>query len=569
MIFYDFEVFIYDWLVVFMDTEKKKREVIVNDRDKLKRFYRDNQDRIFVGFNSRNYDQYIFKALLCGFNPYDMSQFIIEEGRNGWEYSNQISRVYLLNYDIMTNFFSLKQLEAFQGERIKESSVPFTIKRKLTDEELSEVIAYCIHDVEQTMKVFMKRASEFSSHMSLINTFGLPMRNLNKTKAQLAAIILGAHMVENRGDDFVLDIPDNLKIEKYRHIVDWYRDKSNLSYDKSLSVDVFGVQHDFGWGGLHGARKKYKGRGIFLNMDVASLYPSIMIEYNFLSRNVKDASKYKAIRDERLRLKKLKDAKQLPYKLVLNSTYGASKDAYNALYDPRAANNVCVAGQLLLLDLIEHLEHGSKFSIELIQTNTDGILLKLDSMADVPRVEAVCREWQERTRLELEFDLYENGYVYQKDVNNYLVGDVSKNVHKSKGAYVKKLSPLDNDLPIVNRAIVDYLLKGMPVQKTIRDSEKLIDFQKVVKLSNKYECAIHNGERMSEKVIRVFASRDVRDGMLYKLKRDGRRLEKVANTPERCRINNENIIGERVPDWLDRRYYIDLALKRIRDFLGE
>lgn len=39
-----------------------------------------------------------------------------------------------------------------------------------------------------------------------------------------------------------------------------------------------------------------------------------------------------------------------------NSTYGAMKDKFNPLYDPKQANNVCVTGQLLLLDLLEHLE---------------------------------------------------------------------------------------------------------------------------------------------------------------------------------------------------------------------
>ena len=35
-------------------------------------------------------------------------------------------------------------------------------------------------------------------------------------------------------------------------------------------------------------------------------------------------------------------------KIVLNGTYGASKDKHNNLYDPLMANNVCVAGQLLI-----------------------------------------------------------------------------------------------------------------------------------------------------------------------------------------------------------------------------
>lgn len=35
----------------------------------------------------------------------------------------------------------------------------------------------------------------------------------------------------------------------------------------------------------------------------------------------------------------------------------------------------------------------------------------------------------------------------------------------AKGAYVKKLYPLDNDLPIVNEAIVNYFLKGIHQKK--------------------------------------------------------------------------------------------------------
>lgn len=35
MIFYDFEVFEYDWLAVFIDVTNRKEHVIINDKDKL------------------------------------------------------------------------------------------------------------------------------------------------------------------------------------------------------------------------------------------------------------------------------------------------------------------------------------------------------------------------------------------------------------------------------------------------------------------------------------------------------------------------------------------------------
>lgn len=49
------------------------------------------------------------------------------------------------------------------------------------------------------------------------------------------------------------------------------------------------------------------------------------------------------------------------------------KDETNAAYDPRNNNCMCINGQLMLLDLIEHLEVVPGF--ELIQSNTDGLII--------------------------------------------------------------------------------------------------------------------------------------------------------------------------------------------------
>ena len=566
MIFFDAEVFRYDWLFVFMDTDTQKTTVIVNDRDELKQFYEQNKTNVWVGFNCRHYDQYIFKAILCDFDPYEVSQWIIAGKQGGWGYSGAFRKIPFYTFDVMTDrYHGLKQLEGFMGNDIRESEVPFDIDRKLTAEELASVTKYCRHDVEQTIEVFLNRIEEFESQMSLIKAFSLPLSYISKTKAQLTAAVLEARKID-RDDEFDIVLPNTLRIKKYRHIVNWYLVPEHRDYDKKLEVDIAGVPHVFGWGGLHGAIPNYVGCGIFLNVDVASFYPAIMIEYGFLSRNVADSTKYRQIRDERLRLKAEKNPMANPLKIVLNGTFGASKDKYNPLYDPRQANNVCVGGQLLLLDLIEHLEVSG--CCELIQSNTDGLILKVRGQLDIDRVREVCAEWEERTRMVLEFDEFER--IYQKDVNNYLVVHEDGS-YKSKGAYVKKLDVLDYDLAIVNKAIVSYFIHGTPVEETIMAADKLIDFQKIVKVSEKYAYAMHGNERRPEKVLRVFASRVRTDGMVYKIKRDGKveRVEKIANTPERCFIINEDVNGMAIPRKLDRKWYIDLVKKRIEDFLGE
>lgn len=563
MIFYDFEVFKLDWLVVLNDTDTRQSHVITNDSDQFKSFYEQHKSNIWCGFNSRQYDQYILKAILCDFDPCDVSQHIIAKKQGGWSYSRLFMRIPLNNYDVMTDRYrGLKELEGFMGSNIKETSVPFDIDRPLNDNELQEVIQYCTHDVEQTMEVFINRIEEFESQMSLIKAFNLPLSYLGKTKAQITAAILDAKRI-SRDDEFDIILPDTLQLEKYRHIVDWYMHPENRDYKKSLVTDVAGVEHVFGWGGLHGAIPNYQGRGIFLNVDVSSYYPALMIEYGFLSRNVADPTKYRQIRDERLRLKAEKNPMANPLKIVLNSTYGASKDKYNGLYDPRQANNVCVGGQLLLLDLIERLEG----SCELIQSNTDGLIVKVRRRRDIERVRSICAEWEQRTRMVLEFEEFER--IYQKDVNSYLVIHQDGS-YKSKGSYVKKLDNLDYDLPIVNKAVVDYFIQGTDPKVTIDRCEQLREFQKVVKVSGKYLYGMHNDEILSERVLRVFASRGRGDGGVFKVKdvKCELRIEKIANTPERCFIENARVMEMKVPRKLDKRWYVDVARRRISDFLG-
>lgn len=558
VLFFDAEVFLADWLFVIIDPVNHEKYVFINDAEKLASFYEEHKEHIWIGYNSHYYDQYILKGILCGFDPYEISSFIIAEKKQGWQYSSLFQKIQLYEFDIMATTHSLKELEGFMGNDIRESTVSFSIDRKLTEKELKEVVSYCTHDVEQTIEIFLHRKEEFDSHIALLKAFKLPLKYISKTKAQLAAVILKANKI-SRSDEFELNTPVNLKINKYKQVLDWYKNSSNHNYDKSLEVTVAGVPHVFAWGGLHGAREQYKDEGILLNVDVVSFYPSLMIEYGFLSRNVEDPTFYKEIYKERIRLKAEKNPMQQPYKIVLNSTYGAMKYKYNTLYDPRQANNVCVVGQLLLLDLIEKLEtHWT-----LIQSNTDGLIGKIRRKADLKKIKEICKEWEERTHMKLDFETFKK--IYQKDVNNYIIIHEDGSC-KSKGAYVKELSSIDNDLPIINLALKKYFIEGMPVERTITDCRDLMMFQKVVKLSYKYSHALYGKEALAEKCLRVFASKDNNDMGVYKVKENGR-VEKIANTPERCFIANDSVNNRRIPRRLDRDWYIKLAKKRIEDFI--
>ena len=85
LISYDSEVFAYDWLVTLKDKETGVYTCIWNDNEALKMALSD--DCIYVGFNSKHYDQYIIKAIAAGFAPEEIKKvndFIIAGGQ-GWE----------------------------------------------------------------------------------------------------------------------------------------------------------------------------------------------------------------------------------------------------------------------------------------------------------------------------------------------------------------------------------------------------------------------------------------------------------------------------------------------------
>lgn len=560
MLFYDFEVFAYDWLVVIIDTDTRDEHCFINDIQGFINFYNQHKKDIWVGYNSRHYDQYIAKAIICGFTPQEMNEWIIVKRNNGWEFFRDFWKIKFYNYDVMTNKTrSLKQLEGFQGHDIRESSVSFDIDRKLTSSEIEEVIQYCRHDVHETMHIFMETISEFESHMELLKMFNMPLKYVSKTKVQLSAMILEAKRPTiPRDDEFDFSFPPTMAIRKYTQVLDFY--ETTKDYDKVCEVEVAGIPHLFAWGGLHGARRNYYGKGYFLNIDVASYYPALMIEYGYLSRNVKNPEKFSEIRDRRLEYKAAKDKRQAPLKIVINGTYGAMKDKYNELYDPLMANNVCIGGMVLLLDLIEKLEP----HCTLIQSNTDGILVKLNHPDDYYLIDDICYEWEQRTRMKLEFEEFTT--VIQKDVNNYILVDAAGK-YKSKGSYVKKLNLLDNDLPIVNEAIVNYFVKGIDPEETIFNCTELIKFQKIVKVGNKYDYARYGRRRMHERVFRVFASVDKNDKELCRVKNGT--AEKIPYVPDICFIMNHDITNESIPSKLDYWWYLDLAVERINAFVGD
>lgn len=596
LVFYDFEVFRYDWLVVCINPFNHTQEVIINDVEKLRKYYEANKELIWCGYNTRHYDQYILKGLLCGFDAWEINDFIINKGCAGWQFSSLLNKIKLINYDVALLNSSLKQLEGFQGHNIHESSVDFRIDRKLTQAEIMETVKYCTNDVEETINVWIEKKEDFEAQFSLVKMFDLPLMSMSKTKAQISAEILECEYVE-RNDEWDLFTLDCLNLQKQKRWLtvkkkkrkgddtstddkvlgkvymspdEWFLTEKYQDYRYYFECEVAGVPHQFGWGGIHGAEKKYHYKcdkdHLLVHVDVESYYPRLMIWHNLLTRNAKRPDRFRDMFNLRMELKHARKKKaQAPLKIVINGTFGICKDKNNKAYDPRNANLICVNGQLLLLDLIEKL--GAIPSFELIQSNTDGLIIKIHRK-DFEALDDICYEWEERTDMKLAFDYIKE--IWQGDVNNYVFTQFDGKVER-KGSYVKELSGIDNDLPIINKAIMDYLLKGIKPEKTINDCDELIQFQKICKLTNKFNCVTHKNRRYYNKCYRIFASKRNSDETVYKIKTEKgeERLYKFANTSEHSFIENGDITGAKVPTYLDKQWYIDLAEKRIKEKFGQ
>ena len=75
-----------------------------------------------------------------------------------------------------------------------------------------------------------------------------------------------------------------------------------------------------------------------------------------------------------------------------------------------------------------------------------------------------------------------------------------------------------------------------------------------------------DGEKVPvQKVNRIYATKDTRYGKLFKVKAENDSEAKIEMLPEHCIIDNDNHLS--ITD-VDKQFYIDMAKKRINDFMG-
>lgn len=583
---YDTEVFAHDFVVVFKNKRTGEYAIFHNDNIGVRNFI--NESSIYCGFNTKGYDQFIVKAICSGFSPEEVKQvndWIINGGQ-GWQ-CPLLDGVFLRfnNVDVMDDMqmgLSLKAIEGHLGLNIEETEVDFSLKRPLTPGEVALTIKYCKHDVDCTEKLTDLRENYLKNKIYLGGLKGADeVKALSMTNAKLTALYVDAQKHTEYTDEREYKYPDNLLREyiptEVFEFFDRLYDKEVPSDDlfkSKLNIIVGDCPVTLGFGGIHGAIPFYQEREqegrIIRNYDVASYYPHLMTICGYTSRNIPEPKIYADMLETRMKAKKAGDtATANALKLVANTTYGAMLNKYNDLFDPLMGRSVCISGQLFLLELSRHLIAECS-TLKIVQLNTDGIMVSFHE-SDYNKVLTITKEWQERTGFELEEDKIKS--ITQKDVNNY-VEIPCEGKPKIKGGYlVRGIAPagafnINNNATIVAKAIVDYFVHGTPPEETIKGCDDIFAFQLIAKAGAKYREAYHlvDGEPESvQKVNRVYATADERYGKLYKVKAENDATAKIEMLPEHCIIDNDNHL---TIDVVDKTFYIEMARKRINDFLG-
>ncbi len=570
IITYDIEVLKHDWIMVFKEGEDYR--VIHNNKEQLKAYIDKliKDKSILVGFNNYYYDDIVVAGVLLDKDPYEISKKLIKGERVN-------HKLNLITLDVMQELplgVGLKSSQANLGMSIVETPIDFNLDRPLTKEELELLIGYCKNDVKDTEMLFKIRQDYFQAKFEIVSEFGLSVENVKKTRAILSSKVLKCQKVKIPNDRLHIDYDPNINWNIIpTELRDFFK---QCEYDyrcggdykeiesRKLKLIIAGVLHILAFGGIHGAVEKYNASGNFLQIDVKSYYPNLIIINNFMSRASQEPQKFKELKDTRFSLKAQKNPREYIYKILINATFGAMKSEFNTLFDPKQANNICINGQIILTQLILELSP----YCQLIQSNTDGIVVKYKE-ADYNKIIDIINNFT--NTFGLEFDIDKIIKIAQRDVNNYAIQYENGKV-KAKGRFAKFNGGnfMQNSLSIIDRALVNYYIYDIPVHQTVIDTYKnndLLPFQIVCKMGSTYNGMYYEygdeGDTQlieTQKVNRVFATNDKKYWGIYK--RKGESYQKIANTSEHNIIHNEDI-STFDKSKLDLNYYINLCKKNL------
>ena len=544
-----------------------------------------DSDKIFCGYNNLHYDNpvinYIIEyehvltekpVLVITNSIFNLSREITNSGENIEKWKRWKYQVWFDSFDILTMLYSnklrvgLKEIQVtMQYKNVQEFVCDWS--KPLPIEDFDSMIDYNINDIESTSALLDRCKKDIDLRLAIEDEYGVKV--LSKDGVNIGMKILTHKYLEKTGLTW-WDIKDLRSPQAYIPLKDVILPfikydspilKSVLDEMKTQVVSpgrkgyeknfVFGgLRYTVGVGGIHSKNDPEiiipAEDEMLIDIDVASLYPSMLIEYGFYPKHLgpEFLEVYSQIRSERIEAKhngdKIKDS---TLKLALNGLSGNLQNEHNFCYSTFAAMQIRINGQLLLLMLAEKLV---ELGCRIVQANTDGLFVLLKkSIYD--KVNIVCREWEQLTKLTLEEDRFEA--MYQYAINDYIavkegyakkkhefrdftavmdpktgdhikygatnakgetyrnMDEIRKDYIKTKGMFItevllgKGLSP-----KIIPEAIIKYFVDGIPVEDTVKGCTDIKKFLMSEKTGKQWHVEYMNQE--IQRTNRFYASTD-------------------------------------------------------------
>lgn len=537
---------------------------------------------IFCGYNNLHYDNPIinyiieYEDTLMNYNVFTICSSIFnlsktittskEDNIDAWKHWKY--QIWFDTFDILTMLYSnklrvgLKEIQVtMQYPNVQEFVCDWT--KPLPLENFDSMIDYNINDIESTSELLNRCKDAVDLRIAIEDEYGV--RVLSKDGVNIGMKILTQKYLEKTGltwwdieglrspMDYIPLKDVILPFIKYdspilNRVLEDMKDQivspGRKGYENNF---VFaGLRYTVGVGGIHSKNDPEiiipKEDEMLIDIDVASLYPSMLIEYGFYPKHLgpEFLEVYSQIKNERIEAKHNGDkVKNETLKLALNGLSGNLQNEHNFCYSPEAVMKIRINGQLLLLMLAEKL---TQVECRIIQANTDGlfVLLKKDNYQ---QVNTICRDWEQLTKLTLEEERFEA--MYQYAINDYIavttlypdmkkrflsgetlirkstkkpytcIEEIQEDFIKTKGMFITKvLLGKGLSAKIIPEAIIKYFVDGIPVEQTIKECKDIKKFLMSEKTGKQWHVEYMNEEQ--QRTNRFYASTN--GGYLWKWK---------------------------------------------------
>lgn len=476
----------------------------LNQFKELKQFLL-NECEGLVGFNNINYDYPMLHHCILTVNNntpeniFKKSNEIINSKYSSiWDNQiivPQLDLYKIWHYDNKNKATSLKWLE-FAMRLTNVEDLPYKVGSILTEDQMNHVIEYCRNDIEATDKFYILS----SKHID-IRRFYTDHENINLMNAseiRMSKEIFGKYLSKEmnisikelnqlrtiRNEVEIKDIIfDYLKFNDFinQEILDKFKsytwiDTSEMSKDQkkkyaiTFNREYKNVVREYAEGGIHSACKPgiYKSdeEYILVDVDFASYYPHLSFRNKLHPEHIPEEifnNIYEGFYKDRKNYDK-KDPRNYVLKIILNGSYGLSKDKHAYLYDPKWQLAICINGQLILTLLTEKIFDVIPEAF-IIFENTDGGMYRIPK-SKLELLNKACKEVEEIVNIPLETQICEK--IIIRDVNNYQNIITSDNI-KFKGVFeIDRDYHKNHSKRIVPIALANYFINNIPVEQTIK-----------------------------------------------------------------------------------------------------